>query len=190
VLVLLAVTVWLRVRSHSIDLWRIARPHLPLFVLIGGAIASNERGLLLLLPVVVSAYLGATFAWSLRRGPPMIERFARLVEDDLPDFTLPYCRRVTVLWTGFLTVNAAGVAILAAAAPLGWWAIYTGPVFYVLLGVLLGAEFLVRKWWFRYYDDGPVDRMLARWFPAEATTNGRRSLAYVERRRSRAASPQ
>lgn len=190
VLALLAVTMLVRLRSRAIDLWQIARPHLPLFALILAAIVWNERLLLLLLPVVVSSYLCATFAWSLRRGPPMIERFARLMEDDLPDFTLPYCRRVTALWCAFLAANAGLVALLATAAPLAWWALYTGPGFYVLLSILLGAEYCVRKWWFRYYGDGFVDRILARRFPAEETANGRRSLAYVERRRLASASPQ
>ena len=57
------------------------------------------------------------------------------------------------------------------------------PLFYVLLGALLAGEFLFRKWWFRYYGAGPVDRVFARLFPAEATPNGRRSLAYVAARR-------
>lgn len=184
VLALLLATMLLRTRSRAVDVWQIARPHLPLFALIAAAIALDERLLLLLLPVVVSSYLCATFAWSLRRGPPMIERFARLMEDDLPDFTAPYCRRVTALWSVFLALNALVVAGLAAAAPLSWWAAYTGPGFYVLLAALLGAEFSFRKWWFRYYGEGPIDRILSRWFPAEETAEGRRSLAYVERRRS------
>jgi uncharacterized membrane protein len=144
----------------------------------------GDRTLLLLLPTIVSAYLFATFAWSLRRGPPMIERFARMVEDDLPDFTLPYCRKVTGIWCAFLAANAGAVLVLALAAPLGWWALYTGALFYLLLGLLLAGEFVFRKWWFRHYGDGLADRLLARCFPAERTANGRRSLAYAERRRA------
>ena len=140
-----------------------------------------------LVPAAMNLYLFGVFAWSLRRGPPMIERFARLVEDDLPDFTLPYCRRVTAVWCLFLGLNAACIGLLAVAAPLEWWTVYTGFLFYLLLGLLLGVEFLVRKLWFRYYTGGFADRVLARVFPPERTANGRRSLAYVERRRSRAA---
>jgi uncharacterized membrane protein len=190
VLGLLVLTLLLRVRSHATHLWQIARPHLPLFALILAAIALNERLLLLLLPVIVSAYLCATFAWSLHRGPSMIECFAHMLEDDLPEFTHSYCRRVTALWSIFMGANALLVALLAGFAPLGWWAFYTGACFYVLLAILLGAEYCVRKWWFRYYGDGLVDRILARSFPPEETANGRRSLAYVERRRAASASPQ
>ncbi len=181
-LALYGASMLLRMRGSAGELWRIARQHLPLLALIAAAIALGNRTLLLLLPMLVSLYLFGTFANSLRRGPPMIERFARAIEDDLPDFTLPYCRRVTALWCGFLAANSFAVAGLALFAPLGWWAFYTGVLFYGLLGALLAAEFCVRKWWFRYYDDGLADRVFARWFPPEKTANGRRSLAYVARR--------
>ncbi len=174
--------VLLRARSSLRDLWSLARPHLGMAAIIGLAVVSGERVVLLLLPLAVSLYLLWTFARSLRHGPPMIERVARLVEDDLPAFTLPYCRKVTAVWCGFLTANSVCIGVLAFAAPLEWWTLYVGFLFYVLMGALLGAEFLVRKLWFRYYGDGLADRLLARWFPAERTANGRRSLAYVARR--------
>jgi len=172
----------LRLRGSRAELWRVVRQHLPLFALIGAAMALGNRTLLLLLPMLVSLYLLATFAWSLRRGPPMVERFARLAEDDLPEFTLPYCRRVTELWCAFLAANALTVLALALAAPIGWWALYTGALFYVLLALLLAGEFVFRKWWFRYYGENAADRLFQRWFPPERTANGRRSLAYVARR--------
>jgi hypothetical protein len=81
-----------------------------------------------------------------------------------------------------MACNAVAVAVLAFAAPLEWWALYTGLVFYLLMGLLIGVEFCFRKWWFRYYGDGHVDRLLARLLPAERTANGRRSLEYVARR--------
>ena len=119
---------------------------------------------------------------SLREGPPMIERFARIVEDDLPDFCLPYCRKVTLVWCGFLLANAVCVGALAFFAPLEWWTLYAGLLFYLLMGALLAVEACVRKLWFRYYGDGWLDRLFAWLFPAERTANGRRSLAYVEQR--------
>ncbi len=185
-LALYGASMLLRMRGSAAELWRIARQHLPLLALIAAAIALGNRTLLLLLPMLVSLYLLGTFADSLRRGPPMIERFARAIEDDLPDFTLPYCRRVTAIWCGFLAANSLVVAGLAFFAPLGWWALYTGVLFYLLLGALLAAEFCFRKWWFRYYDDGVLDRIFARWFPPERTANGQRSLAYVAQREAAA----
>ena len=177
---LYAVILLLRARGSGPQLGTILRQHLGLLAIIGTATWLQDRHLLLLLPVVVNLYLLVTFGRTLveGKGPPMIERFARLVEDDLPDFTHPYCRKVTLLWCAFFVANASGIAWLAYFAPLEWWTLYTGLLFYLLLAALQAVEFCVRKLWFRYYQDGPLDRQLARLFPAERTRNGRRSLAY------------
>jgi len=190
VLALYGISFLLRSRGRAGALWPLLKQHMPLAALIALAIATNDRRLLLLLPVLVSSYLFGTFAWSLRHGPPMIERFARMIEDDLPPFTQPYCRRVTLLWCVFLAANALTVTVLAVAAPLAWWALYTGPIFYLLLALLLTAELCFRKWWFRYYGEGLADRIFAKCFPPEQTEAGRRSLAYVAARVEGSASPQ
>lgn len=187
-LLLYAAGAALRARGRAADLRELLRQYLPLALLIALGIATDARPVLLLLPMAVSLYLLWTFASSLRSGPPMIERFARLVEGDLPDFTLTYCRRLTVVWCAFLGGNSLVVAALAFAAPLDWWAAYTGLVFYLLMGALLAGEFVVRKLWFRYYQQGPADRLLERVFPAERTANGRRSLAYQAQREIRSES--
>jgi uncharacterized membrane protein len=184
---LIALSLALRIRGPAAEIWRLVRQHLGLVLVIGLAILTGERRVLLLLPMLVSLLLLATFGWSLRSGPPLVERFARLVDPDLPDFCVPYCRKVTITWCAFLAANALCVALLALAGPFEWWALYTGLVFYLLMGALFAGEFILRKLWFRFYRDGLADRILVRVFPPERTANGRRSLAYVERRRERAA---
>jgi len=177
----------LRIRGPAAEAWRLAREHLGLVLLIGVAIVTGERRVLLLLPMAVSLFLLGTFAWSLRAGPPIVERMARLIDPDLPDFCVPYCRKTTIAWCVFLAANATCAAWLALFAPVGWWALYTGLVFYLLIGAVFAAEFTLRKLWFRYYDDGLADRVFAKLFPPERTANGRRSLAYAQRRLERAA---
>ena len=54
---------------------------------------------------------------------------------------------------------------------------------------LFAGEFVVRKLWFRHYGDGAFDRVFRWLFPPERTANGRRSLAYVEARRTPASPP-
>ena len=184
---LVALSLALRARGPADEIWRLVRQHLGLVLLIGLSIVTGERFVLLLLPMAVSLYLLGTFSWSLHVGPPIVERFARLADPDLPDFCAPYCRKVTIAWCGFLAANSVCVALLAVIGPFEWWALYTGLVFYLLLGALFAAEFALRKLWFRFYGDGLADRILARAFPPERTANGRRSLAYVQRRRERAA---
>ena len=176
-----------RVRGPAAEIWQLVREHLGLVLLIVLVIVTGERRVLLLLPMAVCLYLLATFSWSLRAGPPIVERMARLVDPDLPDFCVPYCRKVTIAWCIFLAANATVVALLSLFAPFAWWALYTGFIFYLLIGALFAAEFTLRKLWFRFYRDGLADRIFAWLFPAERTANGRRSLAYVQDRRERAA---
>jgi uncharacterized membrane protein len=186
-LALYALSLALRIRGPAAEIWQLVREHLGLVLLIGLAIVTGQRLVLQLLPMAVSLYLFGTFGWSLRVGPPIVERFARLVDPDLPDFCVPYCRKVTIVWCVFLAANAACAALLAALGPFEWWAIYTGFVAYLLLAALFTGEFIVRKLWFRFYRDGLLDQIFARLFPAARTANGRRSLAHVQRRNERAA---
>jgi uncharacterized membrane protein len=183
------VSSWLRARGSLADLRSVARQHAPLVGLVLLAVATGAGTVLLLVPVVVSLYLLWTFAASLRAGPSMVERFARIVEEDLPDFCVPYCRKVTMVWCAFMAANALCAGLLAFLAPIEWWALYAGLVFYVLMGALLAGEFVVRKLWFRHYGDGALDRGFRWLFPPERTANGRRSLAYAQARRSRASRP-
>lgn len=185
-LVLYGVSMLLRARGSWEQLGGLAKQHWPAVALVVVAMIWKNATLLLLVPMLLSLFLFWTFARSLRDGPPMIERFARMVEDDLPDFTLPYCRKVTIVWCVFLLLNAAVVGTLAFAAPIEWWTAYAGFGFYLLMGALLGIEAVVRKLWFRYYGDSPVDRVFAHFFPAANTENGRRSLDHVAAREARA----
>ena len=184
---LYVLTIALRIRGPAAEIWQLVRQHLGLLLLIGLAIVTGERLLLLLLPTAVSLFLLGTFGWSLRVGSPIVERLARLVDPDLPDFCVPYCRKVTIAWCGFLAANALCSGLLAWRGPMEAWALYTGLVAYLLLGAGFASEFILRKLWFRFYGDGLADRILARAFPPERTANGRRSLAHVERRRERGA---
>lgn len=96
-------------------------------------------------PVLLSLVLLAVFAASLRSGMPVIERLARLREPELPDSAVRYTRQVTRVWALFFAVNAALAAGLALWAPLSWWALYTGLIAYLLMGLLFAGEWLVRQ---------------------------------------------
>ena len=100
-------------------------------------------------PVLMSVAMLAAFALSLARPPSMIERFARVLEPDLPEAGVRYTRTVTWVWCGFFVINAIVALWTALAASLETWALYNGLISYALMGLLLGGEFLVR---------GPVRR--------------------------------
>jgi len=116
------------------------------------------------MPVLINALLLVQFAGSLR-GTPLVERFARMQQPSLTDAQVRYCRSVTKVWCAFFVGNASISAALALRAPLASWALYTGVIAYVLIGVVATVEYVVRKARFREYGTGLHDRVLARIFP-------------------------
>ena len=98
-----------------------------------------------LYPVVVNLALLGAFAASLARGPSAIERLARLREPQLPPAAVAYTRRVTQVWCVFFAANAAVSAATAVWAGAAGWALYNGLVAYLLMGLLMGGEWLVRR---------------------------------------------
>jgi len=100
--------------------------------------------LLLAVPVVGSGFAALLFGRSLA-SVPLVERFARAEHPDLMSELTGYCRTVTRVWFAFLVANAGISLGLALFAPLATWALYTGLISYLLMGLLFGAEWLVRQ---------------------------------------------
>ena len=153
-----------RQRAH---LWAVLPLPLGIMGLLGLAALVDDHRFILALPVLINLTLLAGFVSSLR-DTPLVERFARMQVEDLPNDEVAYCRRVTVIWSVFLGLNALVCLALALAAPLSWWTLYTGAVAYLLMGLLFASEFLYRKWRFRRFGSGLPDRLLARIFPARS----------------------
>ena len=97
-----------------------------------------------LYPVLVNFVLLLVFAFSLWRPPSVVERLARLREPDLPPAGVRYTRRVTCVWCGFFVFNGCIALYTALWGSDQQWALYNGLVAYVLMGVLMAAE-----WWMR-----------------------------------------
>jgi uncharacterized membrane protein len=116
-----------------------------LFVL---AVWSNGWLPLKLYPVLVNAALLGLFAYSLIFPPSMAERFARMSAPDLPEQVIDYTRRVTQVWCAFFGINGA-IALMTAlwASPI-IWTLYNGLISYLMMGLLLAGEYVVR-WRFK-----------------------------------------
>jgi len=112
--------------------------------LLAAGAALDAAGFILFVPVFVNLGLLATFGPTLRWGPPMIERFARLQEPELSDAKVSWCRIWTWIWCAFFSLNAATAAALALFAPLQWWTVYNGLIAYGLIGLLFATEFMLR----------------------------------------------
>jgi uncharacterized membrane protein len=120
-----------------------------MFVLLGNlalVVLLGSKDLLLFSPVFVSIIFLFIFASSLWGEISLIERFAAMFDPDLPEEARSYCRKVTVIWCCFFVVNATIAAWTAVFATLEIWALYNGFIAYLLVGVLLLGEYLVRHW--------------------------------------------
>ena len=106
---------------------------------------AGEPALLRWYPVLLNGLLLALFGLSLKFGPPLIERLARLTEPQLPEVAIRYTRLVTAVWAWFFLANGLVVVALNFWAPLSWWTLYTGLIAYGLMGLLFAGEWLVRQ---------------------------------------------
>jgi len=100
---------------------------------------------LLYYPVWVNAGMLWLFASSLWFPPSIVERIASLMEGPLPESGRRYTRRVTQVWCGFFICNGSTAAWLAWLGNWQWWTWYNGAISYVLMGTLMGVEYLIRQ---------------------------------------------
>jgi len=148
-------TLWQSYRQRAFA-WRSAL----LIPLSTCALWLDDQRYMLAMPVLINLALFTTFFGSLYSALPICERFARLQVTDLSPAERRYCRSITKLWSGFFVVNGGIAAGLAAWGALSLWTVYTGLISYLLIGLVAGTEYTVRKLRFGRFGDGLLDRML------------------------------
>ncbi|WP_312788169.1 acyl carrier protein [Stenotrophomonas indicatrix] len=144
---------WLALLLFALALLRALSTRQPLWwaaaagagLLAGLATVLNQALPLKLYPALVNVVMLTVFATSLRFGPPLVERLARLQEPDLPPFAVIYTRRVTQVWCGFFVLNGGLALLTALYASDRVWMLYNGLLAYVMMGLLFGGEWLVRR---------------------------------------------
>ena len=105
--------------------------------------ADSER-IALYYPVCVNALLFFIFGGSLFSDRPVITRIALLYDKKLPAYVLRYTRIVTIVWVFFFMANGAMAFITAQFYTVEIWTLYNGFIAYILIGTLVGCEYLVR----------------------------------------------
>jgi len=101
---------------------------------------------LLWYPVFCNLLMLGIFAHSLVfQSQSAIERLARIREPDLPASGVAYTRRVTQVWCGFFVLNGGIATATALYGDLELWTLYNGLISYLLMGLLLAGEWLVRS---------------------------------------------
>lgn len=118
---------------------------LPVLVAMAAVALFDEQLSIRLYPVCMNAAMLAAFGVTLVRPPSMAERFARVLEPNLPEEGVRYTRNVTLVWVCFFAANGA-VALWTVLQP-GWhvWMLYNGLISYLAAGTLFAAEYLVRQ---------------------------------------------
>ncbi len=97
-------------------------------------------------PALVNAALLVVFAYSIANPPTVIERIARMSEkSELSPAAIAYTRSVTVSWCVFFTLNGAAALYTASFSSMQTWTLYNGVVAYVLIGIMLVGERIVRR---------------------------------------------
>jgi uncharacterized membrane protein len=108
------------------------------------AIWHNSELSLRLYPVWVNFCLFFLFSISLIYPPPVIERLARIQHPKLSIRGAAYTRKVTQVWCVFFIINGLIAAGTALWANFYWWSLYNACIAYVLIGLLMGIEYLIR----------------------------------------------
>ena len=122
--------------------WRIAS--LGAMALVLATWTLNDGLPLKLYPVLVNAVMFGLFALSLVKPPTVIERIARLRHPDLPPEGVRWVTNVTRAWCLFFIANGSIALWTALYASDATWALYNGAIAYMLIGALLGGEWLMR----------------------------------------------
>jgi uncharacterized membrane protein len=138
-----AAVVWQRGRSSD-ALRHLAEAAVAIAFLVAAAVV-NDAHLYRLGPALTNVGLLLAFGRTVLRGPSMAETFARMRRRDLPCEAVIYCRRLTIIWCVFFSVNTGVIVWFAFYASIELWTIYTGGVAYLLAGTFFIAELLYRQ---------------------------------------------
>ncbi len=85
------------------------------------------------------------FGYSYFKPPTVIESLARLTEPNFSEAGVRYTTNVTVVWCAFFVVNGAISLYTALYSSIDIWTLYNGLLSYILMGILMGVEFLIRQ---------------------------------------------
>ncbi|RLM22459.1 DNA gyrase subunit B [Brenneria alni] len=105
----------------------------------------REGDWLLWYPVAVNAVMLLLFGGSLYSGVPLVERLARMREQELSARAIAYTRRVTQIWCLFFIFNGSAAVLTCLAGNVHWWTLWNGIISYLLMGLLMGGEWIVRQ---------------------------------------------
>lgn len=114
-------------------------------LLVGASLLLKQQALLMYYPVAVSGIFLLVFASSLLTKQSLVERLARLREPNLPADGIAYTRRVTQAWCLFFILNGSMALITVLSQDMQLWALYNGFISYLLMALMMGVEWIIRR---------------------------------------------
>lgn len=116
-----------------------------------GLLLTNSQYGLKLYPAVISACVATLFALSLRQPESLIERMARLSGKTITPRAKQYTKRLTLIWSVLLVLNAAVALYFAHFASFKAWALYCGLISYGIFASIFLVELLYRRHYIAKY---------------------------------------
>jgi len=108
-----------------------------------GLIVFNDDIFLKLYPVLMNIGVGLMFAMSLR-NVPLIEKFAEKMGHKLNASQKEYAKCATRAWAIFMfCLTAVSFATVFLSNEI--WVLFNGLISYILIAIMMGVEFIVRK---------------------------------------------
>ena len=96
-------------------------------------------------PILMNGIMLVLFGGSLFQSQSLVERLARLQAPNLTSQAIQYTRRVTQVWCGAFCLNILLSTLFIAFNLLEYWAIYTGVISYIIMGLVMSIEWLIRQ---------------------------------------------
>lgn len=112
------------------------------------AAISASEAMLLYYPAVVNFSLCGVFLNSLRQGDPLLLRIVRARGWPISVHAETYLYRLTAIWIAFFVANGL-VSIWTMTLGIEAWTLYNGFLSYVAIAVLIGIEYVFRRWYKR-----------------------------------------
>ena len=102
---------------------------------------------LMFYPVLLNVVLLLVFGLSLFKKQSLIETIARKRRMDVGPHNLRYLRVLTAVWTGFFALSVIISTFTVIVGDMDVWLLYNGLGSYLLMGVLIVGELIVRHFY-------------------------------------------
>lgn len=139
---------WLSLFLLIIVLSAFLRSHRKTFLAAGLFLTSalllfNNEIFLKLYPVCMNMLICFSF-WISLKTKPLITVFAEKMGQEMTPDVLHYTRKVTIAWGIFMALSTL-ISIITLSTPMWIWTLYNGLISYLLIGLMFGGEYLIRR---------------------------------------------